>query len=867
MSEKSRRLFIPLFVRLLAIVVVTAVSVAVLTSVLADRTSRLIAQKGIQILASETTNLVGQIVAGATRFRKEDDVRFHLEELARGRDDKFVAGLVIDADGEVLASAGKSGTEFMQSLSRAAASALEVESDPVTENDYLVARPILFGPENTVVGAVAIQWTPESFFAILDESKKKQLVLAGTVLLLAMIAATVFLKFSVTQPIKKIIERTELLAAGDLESEVTEIHRASEIGSAAVAIEKLRSTLKAGEQIRVEADIASAGFLAASAPMTMLDKRTVVTKFNPAFRQLATAHIDNLRKREPGFDIDTLLGNELGLMQIRGENNSTVIDGLTFPHSTELTMGNIVMSVEINEVLDRENCRTGYVLEWQEVTETRKTNAILRALETAQVRADFRSDGCLLHVNGAFLTAFDLHEEELGQVHLTKAFTFAEDQDLSKSLIEGQSIPGPFKATINARTLLFDGTLSPIMNLSGGLEGHVFLGTDITAAQQKLSAAARENEEMAAKQKNVVDALRSALKSLSEGELSIRISNQFAGEYEVLRRDFNQAIESLDNAVMNIVEGAASILGESGNITGAAEDLSRRTEQQAATLEQTAAAISQLTAAVASAAEGAKQANTVVSDASDSAEASGMIVKQAVEAMGKIETSSEQISRIIGVIDDIAFQTNLLALNAGVEAARAGDAGRGFAVVASEVRGLAQRSSDAAREISTLISTSGDQVRQGVSLVGQAGDALSDIVGSVGNIAEHVSAIATSAREQSTGLEEINVAMNSLDQVTQKNVAMFEETTAASQKMTEEAKTLVSVTESFKTSGTQNHSPAVETRGPNRRHTSMPSDANGFTRPSAPQPSRPATNRKFAHAQDGNLAFADQIEQDEWEEF
>uniref|UniRef100_UPI0026381C7A methyl-accepting chemotaxis protein n=1 Tax=uncultured Aliiroseovarius sp. TaxID=1658783 RepID=UPI0026381C7A len=281
--------------------------------------------------------------------------------------------------------------------------------------------------------------------------------------------------------------------------------------------------------------------------------------------------------------------------------------------------------------------------------------------------------------------------------------------------------------------------------------------------------------------------------------LTTRIDRAFSADYDELREDFNSAADKLMAAMRGVVENADLIRGEAAEISSAADDLSHRTERQAATLEETAAALDELTSSVRSAADGASHANEVVESARQNAEASGAVVREAVGAMGEIETSSRQISKITGVIDDIAFQTNLLALNAGVEAARAGDAGRGFAVVASEVRALAQRSSDAAREINDLISASGGHVTRGVELVDQAGAALSGIVDSVTEISRNVREIATSAREQSAGLAEINTAVNQLDQVTQQNAAMFEETTAASHALTREAEALTSTMARFET--------------------------------------------------------------------
>jgi methyl-accepting chemotaxis protein len=281
--------------------------------------------------------------------------------------------------------------------------------------------------------------------------------------------------------------------------------------------------------------------------------------------------------------------------------------------------------------------------------------------------------------------------------------------------------------------------------------------------------------------------------------MTAAIDARFAPEYERLREDFNRAMGKLLAAMRAVVENAGAIAGEVQGITQASNELSARTENQAATLEETAAALDQLTASVKSSAERATQAAKVVHEARSSAEDSGTVVREAVAAMGEIAQSSRQISKIIGVIDDIAFQTNLLTLNAGVEAARAGDAGRGFAVVASEVRALAQRSSDAAREINGLISSSGAQVKRGVDLVGETGSALEKIVASVAGIAAHVGEIASSSTEQSQGLVENNQAMTQLDHVTQQNAAMFEETSAASQALARAADALSETVGRFRT--------------------------------------------------------------------
>jgi methyl-accepting chemotaxis protein len=319
-----------------------------------------------------------------------------------------------------------------------------------------------------------------------------------------------------------------------------------------------------------------------------------------------------------------------------------------------------------------------------------------------------------------------------------------------------------------------------------------------TVADAERTATEADRVEAADRLRAVVDGLASGLARLADGDLTCHLGKAFAPEYEQLRSDFNAAIERLSEAVGHIVINTRAIASGADEISSASDDLSRRTEHQAASLEQTAAALDEITATVNKTAKGAQHAKDVVAAAQQGAQRSGIVVQDTVAAMSAIEQSAQQISQIIGVIDEIAFQTNLLALNAGVEAARAGEAGRGFAVVASEVRALAQRSAGAAKEIKALISTSTEQVGRGVELVGATGRSLTAIVGQVQEISTVVIEIAASAQEQAAGLAQVNVAVNQMDQVTQQNAAMVEQSTAACHSLSNEAKDLSQLTGRFK---------------------------------------------------------------------
>ena len=310
---------------------------------------------------------------------------------------------------------------------------------------------------------------------------------------------------------------------------------------------------------------------------------------------------------------------------------------------------------------------------------------------------------------------------------------------------------------------------------------------NLAAKQARERQAEQERAERAAEIAFAVEQLADALDALASGDLGYRVTQPFAGDLDALRHNFNGSMDRLLTVMSTIGDSTRIIHGGTVELQHAADDLARRTERQAAALEEASASITEITSGLRDVSRRAELAGGLVGRATVDAQHSGAVVRDTVDAMGRIEQSSGQIGQIIGVIDEIAFQTNLLALNAGVEAARAGEAGKGFAVVAQEVRELAQRSAQAAREIKELIARSAQEVRAGVTLVGNTGEALRGIESHVFKINEEIKEIIQAARQQSAALGEISSAVGQMDQVTQQNAAMVEETSAATHGLANEA--------------------------------------------------------------------------------
>jgi len=307
----------------------------------------------------------------------------------------------------------------------------------------------------------------------------------------------------------------------------------------------------------------------------------------------------------------------------------------------------------------------------------------------------------------------------------------------------------------------------------------------------------------AASEAAVNTAFGGALKRLAQGDLTTRVDGAVPDAFRPLQADFNAAVETLGATMTSLIAVSGGVSSASGEIRSAADDLARRTEMQAASLEEAAAALHEVNQSVTTAAAAAGSVRDYLGEMRGVATRARDIVHETSEAVSGIERSANEIGKIIGVIDEIAFQTNLLALNAGVEAARAGESGKGFAVVAQEVRALAQRSAEAAREIKALIQDSNSQVQNGVEKSVASGQALEDIVARVGDLVERIHEIAASSREQSASLGQVTQAITDLDGVTQHNAAMVEEATAAANTLAREAQGMDEMMSSFVLQGSR----------------------------------------------------------------
>ncbi|WP_088624153.1 methyl-accepting chemotaxis protein [Oceanicola sp. 22II-s10i] len=554
-----------------------------------------------------------------------------------------------------------------------------------------------------------------------------------------------------------------------------------------------------------DAEMRCAAIDATSAALMITDSEFRIVYVNDAILRLLAHRQAALAARLGQFDPSDLVGRSMDMFHSDPDRIRRLLNEPgAMPLVAEMSLGEVRLQVRVSHISSASTGRQGMVIEWIDVTEDRRTSAILSAIEKGHALAEFDAEGRLSTSNQNFLRCCPAARAGATLDALFGGASGSGGLQPTERLRRDGVLAGPFSwpGAACEPSRWIDGAVYPIYSGQGRPTGSVLIGTDVTEDRRRVAEAEAGRQRVQDELKTVVGHLSIGLKHLADGDLTFRIAMPFASEHEALRADFNTALKAVDTALSAMASEAAGMRYDSAEICESATDMATRTERLAATLQGTAANLDRLTRTITATAEGAVQANDIVLDTRTRTEKSGAVVDEAEGAMAEIARSSGEVVKVVSVIDDIAFQTNLLALNAGVEAARAGEAGRGFAVVATEVRALAQRCSDAAAEVATLINASDRHVSHGVSLVGQAGDALKSIVSSIAEISDYISEIARSGREQAEGLGQVNEATNQIDQSTQQNAAMFEQTTAASEALAARARAMADAIAAFKTSET-----------------------------------------------------------------
>ncbi|GGE23741.1 hypothetical protein GCM10011360_10390 [Primorskyibacter flagellatus] len=659
--------------------------------------------------------------------------------------------------------------------------------------------------EPTLAGVAPARFFGRTWLAVVEQSERslteparnlaRGSALRGAALLAAITLAACLLGRHLVAPVRAHTDGLEALRKGEYDAPSPGQGEVGVMGRMATAMEELRRTLLRARDDHSVGQSRGAALQATSAALMMTDAEFNIVYLNPSLVRLLEDRAEDLRTVMDGTDPRSLIGENMDRFhRMPAMVCARLSDPANLPLTTDIPTGSALIQLKVDAIAQADGTTSGLVIEWSDVTDLRRNQAVLHAIETNHAKAEFDLGGQLVRCNDPFRTACAAKGINVAGLSLRRDVQGWNDgrdgAAIGEEVASGVAWTGKVRIGPANDPVVLAGGMFPVLNRARQPTGAVFIGTDETVAERSLIAAQTRRAEMEEAQTRVVDALRVGLTAISSGDLTRRLTREFSEEYDQLRLDYNASADNLTDAMRAIAEETVSMRLETAEIVNASDDLARRTESQALTLQDTAASLDALTLSVAETAKSTARASTLVGEARARAETSGRIVESAEKAMSEIATSSGEVVKIVGVIEDIAFQTNLLALNAGVEAARAGEAGRGFAVVATEVRGLAQRCSNAAAEIGTLIGRSSQHVAQGVDLVSETGEALNSIVTAISEVSAFIESLARAGDEQSQGLMQVNAAVTRIDQATQQNAAMFEETTSAAHALASRAESL-----------------------------------------------------------------------------
>ncbi len=597
----------------------------------------------------------------------------------------------------------------------------------------------------------------------IERSLMTVLFIAGVIILVT----GYFIGNGFSLPLKKATYLLQELANGNSQLDIPSVKSRDEIGQIMTAIATLKESVSNNIRLKLALDNVTSNVM-------MADQNLDITYMNSSVAQFLTEAEKDVQKDLPNFRVDNLVGQNIDVFHKNPAHQRGMLDKLSQTYKTSILVGGRSFNLVANPVFAKDGSRLGTVVEWLDGIAAGAIDAINRA----QAVIEFYPDGTIIKANDNFLHAMGYSLDEIKGKHHSmfvdsQTTASADYRKFWDSLARGEAQTAEFKRFgKGGKEIWIQASYNPILDLRGKVVRVIKTATDVT----DMVTARIENE------RGMNEAVK-VMNAVAEGSLAHVMEGDYKGAFADIKRALNATVEKLIEVVMGIKDATESVNSAASEIASGSQDLSARTENQASSLEETAASMEEITGTVQSNAENSKQANSLSSEARQVAEKGGGVVQTAIDAMGRIEHSSQKISDIIGVIDEIAFQTNLLALNAAVEAARAGEAGKGFAVVASEVRSLAGRSASASKEIKALIQESVEQVKSGSQLVNQTGKTLEEIVSSVNKVADIMGAIAEASREQSSGISEINTAIAQMDEMTQQNAALVEETTAAAQSL------------------------------------------------------------------------------------